>query len=212
MCYNLLMFIVGNSATRRGFTIVELLVAIVIIAILATVGVVAYGTIRQRAYDSKVDAILNQVGKAIENYVTKGNSIRLKHYAISDFYAAPGGGWTDQGLPVYSGGGLGVELANKGMLVENLQNSLAGGPTRDLSLKNRIKTVSCGKSKMFIIIEAYSGISESDLQQKMRNLDCAWKTEKDWRNENNLPLPSGWGTASGTYRVQPNYKYLELDL
>ncbi len=198
--------------TNQGFTIVELLVAIVVIAILAMIGFLSYNGIRQRAYDAKVDATLNQISKAVKSYTVKGNKIRQKYYAIQDFYANPGGGWASEGVTVHAGGGLGTELANRGFLSDNLQNGLKGGPKLDLGLKNRIKTINCGEDKLFVIIESYSGVKESELNTKLNNLQCAWKTEVAWRKENGLPAPSGWGTASGHYTVQPSYKYVEIDL
>lgn len=50
---------------RAGFTIVELLVVIVIIAILAGVTVMAYTGIREKAYASKVETDTQQLIKAI---------------------------------------------------------------------------------------------------------------------------------------------------
>jgi prepilin-type N-terminal cleavage/methylation domain-containing protein len=52
--------------TTSGFTIVELLVVIVVIAILAAITVVAYNGIQTRANDSKIRATAAQVQKAIQ--------------------------------------------------------------------------------------------------------------------------------------------------
>lgn len=53
---------------HRGFTIVELLVAIVVIGILATVVVVAYNGVSQRAKDASLQSDLAQAKKQIEAY------------------------------------------------------------------------------------------------------------------------------------------------
>lgn len=50
---------------RRGFTIVELLIVIVVIAILATISVVAYNGIQARSHTSKIESDLTQLEKAI---------------------------------------------------------------------------------------------------------------------------------------------------
>ena len=54
--------------TRSGFTIVELLIVIVIIAILAAITVVAYNGIQQRARDSAATQLASQAGRKILAY------------------------------------------------------------------------------------------------------------------------------------------------
>lgn len=53
-----------------GFTIVELLIVVVVIAILAAISVVAYTGIQNRAYDSAVQADLHTLGKQFANFQT----------------------------------------------------------------------------------------------------------------------------------------------
>jgi prepilin-type N-terminal cleavage/methylation domain-containing protein len=60
------MTVQKNSAARRnGFTIVELLIVIVVIAILAAITVVAYNGIQNRAQTSKINSDFNALSKAI---------------------------------------------------------------------------------------------------------------------------------------------------
>ena len=54
-----------STKTHHGFTIVELLIVIVVIAILATITIVSYNGIRNRANVSKANADLLQLEKAI---------------------------------------------------------------------------------------------------------------------------------------------------
>lgn len=198
---------------KRGFTFVELLIVIAIIAILTAIGTVVYSGIKQKAYDAKVDVTLGQIEKAVRAYTTRGNAIRLRTYDVNRFYAEPTSGRIDNGVTVYQGGGLGRELARQGLLSSDLGESLkSNAPKRDLSLKNDIRLIHCGKSKLFVVIEAYSGTQESAFKDKISDLNCAWKTEIDWREENGLPSPSAWGTGGGVYRDQPYYKYAEIDL
>ena len=61
---------------RRGFTIVELLIVIVVIAILAAISVVAYNGIQQRARDNIRKQDLAQLAKALKLYsVDNGNHV-----------------------------------------------------------------------------------------------------------------------------------------
>jgi prepilin-type N-terminal cleavage/methylation domain-containing protein len=53
---------------RRGFTIVELLIVIVVIAILATIVIVAYNGIQERARTTVILSNMNQVSQLIEQY------------------------------------------------------------------------------------------------------------------------------------------------
>lgn len=55
---------------QRGFTIVELLIVIVVIAILAAITVVAYTGARDRATDAEKASIMDTVHKSLENFYT----------------------------------------------------------------------------------------------------------------------------------------------
>lgn len=53
---------------QAGFTIVELLIVIVVIAILATISIVAYRGIQERGRDSQRDSDIATITKALEMY------------------------------------------------------------------------------------------------------------------------------------------------
>lgn len=59
---------VGTKAGREGFTIVELLIVVVVIAILATITIVAYNGLQKRAQTSAVATALNQASKKVKLY------------------------------------------------------------------------------------------------------------------------------------------------
>ena len=61
------------KANTRGFTIVELLIVIVVIAILAAITVVAYNGIQNRARISAVSSALSQTNKKIAVFAVDGN-------------------------------------------------------------------------------------------------------------------------------------------
>lgn len=76
------MLILKNKPQRfpkessKGFTIVELLIVIVVIAILATISIVAYTGIQQRARDTQRKNDLAQIAKALQiYYVDSGNHL-----------------------------------------------------------------------------------------------------------------------------------------
>ncbi|MDB5160371.1 MAG: hypothetical protein JWO99_634 [Candidatus Saccharibacteria bacterium] len=55
-------------AAKKGFTIIELLVSIVVIGILVTIMIVSYGGIQQRSRDSERGSDTTQLKIAIEKY------------------------------------------------------------------------------------------------------------------------------------------------
>ena len=63
--------------TRKGFTLVELLVVIAILAILATVSVVGYTSFIDRANQSNAETEAHQVQTTIESYLISGYAYEL---------------------------------------------------------------------------------------------------------------------------------------
>lgn len=60
--------------TTSGFTIVELLIVIVVIAILATISIVAYNGIQERAKNVKTVSVVTQWVKALQMYKADNGS------------------------------------------------------------------------------------------------------------------------------------------
>lgn len=65
---------VGTKAGREGFTIVELLIVVVLIAILAAITIVAYNGLQKRAQTSAVATALNQASKKVKLYQVDNNT------------------------------------------------------------------------------------------------------------------------------------------
>ena len=63
-----------KKSERRGFTIVELLIVIVVIAVLASITVVAFNGIQDRAKASKVNAAIDSYIKLLEMYKVDNGS------------------------------------------------------------------------------------------------------------------------------------------
>ena len=55
---------------QQGFTIVELLIVVVIIAILAAITIISYTGIQTRANNSAADSLVNNVSKKLYAYYT----------------------------------------------------------------------------------------------------------------------------------------------
>ena len=63
---------------RSGFTIVELLIVIVVIAILAAISIIAYNGIQQRARDSERVSDISTIQKVLEIYYAENNRYPLR--------------------------------------------------------------------------------------------------------------------------------------
>lgn len=63
-----------SARTKNGFTILEVLIVMVIIAILATIVLNYYGGAKERAYLKKADSELNIMASAVKFYTQKYNA------------------------------------------------------------------------------------------------------------------------------------------
>lgn len=77
----------------RGFTIVELLIVIVVIAILAAITMIAYNGMQERAKDTRRKNDISQIKKALLAYdIVHGGVVHT--YAYTDYGSGPTyGGW-----------------------------------------------------------------------------------------------------------------------
>lgn len=71
--------------SRQGFTLIEILVAATILAVLAAIGFVSYASVNQRGRDSKRKSDVEQIRQALEMYRSDNG-----------YYPGTGAGsWTD---------------------------------------------------------------------------------------------------------------------
>lgn len=113
------------KSKNSGFTIVELLIVIVVIAILAAITIVAYNGIQNRAKDSSAQALGNNVIKKAEAYFT----INSAYPTLTEFEGnfAPG-------LTVAGGGGAESKLDT---------NTIAALQATDPANENQVQYETC---------------------------------------------------------------------
>lgn len=142
--------------TTSGFTIVELLIVIVVIAILAAITIVAYNGIQNRAYDSAIQSDLRQTAGRLEAYKIDNPSDRYpansSEVEAMGLRATKTAYWTDNDLNLtycVGSGGVTYALAARsksgksfyivpGSNVQssaatNVDNCIVGGLTRTVS-------------------------------------------------------------------------------
>jgi prepilin-type N-terminal cleavage/methylation domain-containing protein len=94
------------AKNKQGFTIVELLVVIVVIGVLASLVVVAYNRISQRAENNKTISAVNQVIKLLGSYKELNNGNYPN--GASGLYSCIGSDYTDGVCYDATSGGFGV--------------------------------------------------------------------------------------------------------
>ena len=82
--------------TKKGFTLVELLVVIAILAILASVAVVGYTAFVDRAHESKVTAEKHQITSLIEAELMVSNVVKVAENNVTSIYVYK----TDAGMHI----------------------------------------------------------------------------------------------------------------
>ncbi|OGE19386.1 hypothetical protein A3D83_04900 [Candidatus Daviesbacteria bacterium RIFCSPHIGHO2_02_FULL_41_10] len=76
--------------SERGFTLVEILVTITIVAILAVVGMVIMGAVQRNARDAQRIADINAIAKAMEsNYAARYQGLQAPWFARGTFPVDP---------------------------------------------------------------------------------------------------------------------------
>ena len=111
-----------NKVKQSGFTIVELLIVVVVIAILAAITIVAYNGIQNRAKTSSGSAFAQTIGKKVEAYNTLMSSYptycQLVTNTASPTGSAPAAGTTGVGTCAAGGTASGTEsqLASTGAI------------------------------------------------------------------------------------------------
>jgi prepilin-type N-terminal cleavage/methylation domain-containing protein len=76
----------AESMKHKGFTVVELIIVIVVIAILASIVIVSYSFMTTDAMDTKIRSAVRTVGDAIQLYESRNNGAlpASGHFSSSD--------------------------------------------------------------------------------------------------------------------------------
>lgn len=104
---------------KSGFTIVELLIVIVVIGVLATMVLISFNRVRQRAQNVETIANISQFKKAIEGYVIDNGMVPMDAEAqatpINVYSTCLGEGYDDQTCATGSSGPIteNTELCNQ---------------------------------------------------------------------------------------------------
>lgn len=127
----------------RGFTLVELLIVIVVIAILATISIVAYNGITNRGKTSTGQAAASQLAKKVEAYNSLYGSYptycQLVTNSPSPTGAAPTAGTTGAGTCAAGGTSAGNEPKIDDVTKLTLPSAAAGtGYTTTVSNNNTV--------------------------------------------------------------------------
>jgi prepilin-type N-terminal cleavage/methylation domain-containing protein len=108
---------------KKGFTIVELLIVIIVIAILATITIVAYNGVQQRSRESKRAADMKSLQKAIMTYDTANSGVPL----ATTFSGAGPGGWNNSTMASWI---TFLQSSYNGALPKDPTNVTSGDPTQ----------------------------------------------------------------------------------
>jgi len=95
---------------QRGFTFIEILVSVTIIAVLIAIGVASYGSVNRRARDAKRKSDLEQVRSALEQYRADNPA------TVSWSLSSSNPDWIDELTPSYMDN-LPVDPKNTGTVV-----------------------------------------------------------------------------------------------
>lgn len=101
----------------KGFTIVELLIVIVVIGILATLVIVTFTGIQQKARDSKRKTDIGAIQSSLENYYSSANT-----YPTLD-HLNNGGGWRDTNMKGFDPSALQDPKSNSAAVVDTAPTS-----------------------------------------------------------------------------------------
>ena len=150
----------------HGFTIVELLIVIVVIAILAAISIVAFINIRQRANVTAKEAEISQIKKAFEVYSVEHGDGEYRNYPYHAVWGNP-----DSTVVGVDNIELPTEMENKITLICQLNEGLICGDKSAITTSSYILGLADGAG--------YALFYWDDVQRAWRQ-DNVGPTIGDW--------------------------------
>lgn len=175
--------------SASGFTLIEIIVAIIIIAILAVVSIIGYGEIQKKIYDSAVDAAFYQAEKAVRSFDAMTITERHKLLNPSDKSTSINGALKQ--LKLYESHPVAAGAPGAPYIPESRQDKKW----------DAVSIHWCGGSKYIMYTAANTGITGDEITDKARV--C-------WEGRPAITSAGGWIQLTDKYA--PLFKYKELDL
>lgn len=153
------------SRSRKGFTLIEMLIVIAIIGILASIVLVGLGPIQRRGRDARRQTDLRNIQNALELYYNKCN-----HYPGGPNCEAPSGG-------TMSWGTLTETLIGASIGTNQIPNDPAAGSDPSSPRSYRYATDSSGTT--YVLAATLEDPDNPALQQSLKtppagiNVDCS---------------------------------------
>lgn len=97
-----------NNKSKKGFTLVEIMIVVVIIGLLAAMAIPAFNKVREQSREKAITNNLRQIASAGQQYILEEGAVTVAYETLEgDYYStiAPVAGEDYSGAVVREGGG-----------------------------------------------------------------------------------------------------------
>ncbi|MEM8868376.1 MAG: prepilin-type N-terminal cleavage/methylation domain-containing protein [Verrucomicrobiota bacterium] len=109
-----------NAKSKKGFTLVEIMIVVVIIGLLAAMAIPAFSKVREQSREKAITNNLRQVASAGQQYLLEEGDSTVAYASLSGTYFNPIADVADEvytGLSVSEGGGTLTVTTGGGQVV-----------------------------------------------------------------------------------------------